>query len=402
MAAFTTMAEESRAQRSFYTPQFRISIDRVGLQSDVLRDVVSLTYKDNVNEIDSFELTVNNWDARHRDFKYAGAETPRLLDPNNPASRADTLFEPCNKVVEVRMGYTGELTRMMVGNFTTMEPTFPSGGAPTLAVRGLNVLHELRRKQYTTAWEKITDSRAAKEIESLKDKESGRNRFPIPIEIDPNAAKDEPVLEYLSQQNQYDVDFLFQRARQRGYVIYIKEDEPRRLYFGPSTANQQGMRDVSFELRYPGSLLEFKPTLTTARQVKSVTVHGWNRQSKQPITETVTLDDAKLNKNQDLYEMLKKCDPREEIVVNEPVFTQKQARERAIALLQQRQKEMVKCTATTVGLPELRAGRLVRIKGVGPTFGGTYFITETTHTIGAGGYTTMFSARREDEGAAAS
>jgi phage protein D len=152
-----------------------------------------------------------------------------------------------------------------------------------------------------------------------------------------------------------------------------------------------------FELRYPGSLIEFKPTLTTANQVKSVTVRGWNRKTKEPISATVTLDDRKLNRNKDLYELLKKCDPREEQVVNEAFFTVKEARARAITLLKERQKEMVKCTGSTVGLPELRAGRKVRIKGVGPVFSGTYFVTETTHTIGANGYTTSFSARREDD-----
>ncbi len=38
------------------------------------------------------------------------------------------------------------------------------------------------------------------------------------------------------------------------------------------------------------------------------------------------------------------------------------------------------------------------IKGLGARFSGTYFLTETTHTIGAGGYTTRFGARREDPG----
>jgi phage protein D len=391
-----TLATEASQRRSFYTPQFEVRIDRVGLPRDVLRDVVQISYRDSVNEIDSFELTVNNWDTILRDFKYVGSQQPRLLDPDNPDSRADKLFEPCHKEVEIRFGYLDELQVMMKGNFTTMEPTFPSGGAPTLTVRGLNVLHQLRRKQYTYAWTNMTDSKIAKNIETLRDPETKRPRFPIPIEIDPHAV--EPKLDYVSQQNQYDVDFLFARARQRGYVVFIQETKPRRLYFGPSTGTVPGLRDVTFELKWPGSLIDFKPTLTTANQVRSVTVHGWNRATKRPIVQTVTLSDPKLNRNQDLYEILQKCDPREEEVVNEPVFTEKQARERALALLRERQKDMVKCTGTSVGLPDLRAGKQVQITGLGPTFSGLYFLTETTHTIGGGGYTTSFKARREDPG----
>jgi phage protein D len=395
--AVVTMDKASEKRHSFYAPQFEIKIQNVGLPRNVLRDVVQLTYKDNINEIDSFEVTVNNWDAERRDFKYVGAEVPQLLEKGNEDSRADRLFDPCNKVVDVYMGYLDKLTLMMKGNFTTLEPNFPSSGGPTLTVRGLNVLHELRRKQYTHSWPDRTDSQIAKDIGSKKDKQTGRKRFPIPIEIDNNAAEDEPRLDFVTQQNQYDIDFLFQRARQRGYVVCIRETDPRTLYFGRSTGDIPGSHEDMFELRYPGSLIEFKPTLTTANQVKSVTVRGWNRKTKEPINETVTLDDPKLNRNKDLYALLKKCDPREERVVNEPIFTRKQARARAIALLSERQKEMVKCTGSTVGLPELRAGRKVRIKGVGPMFSGTYFITETTHTIGGNGYTTSFSARREDD-----
>jgi uncharacterized protein len=396
--AVVKMEQQSKDTRSFYAPQFQIRIENVGLKPNVLRDVMQLTYKDNINEIDSFEITVNNWDAARRDFKYVGTEQPQLLDPDNPASRTDQIFDPCNKVVDIYMGYLDDkLTLMMRGNFTTLEPNFPAAGAPTLSVRGLNVLHELRRKQYTHSWPGLTDSEIAKDIESLKDKQTGRKRFPIPIKIDENEAKDEPPIDFISQQNQYDIDFLFQRARQRGYVVCVRETKPRTLYFGPSTGGVPGSHEDMFELRYPGSLIEFKPTLTTANQVKSVTVRGWNRKTKEPISATVTLDDRKLNRNKDLYELLKKCDPREEQVVNEAFFTVKEARARAITLLKERQKEMVKCTGSTVGLPELRAGRKVRIKGVGPVFSGTYFLTETTHTIGANGYTTSFSARREDD-----
>ena len=51
---------------------------------------------------------------------------------------------------------------------------------------------------------------------------------------------------------------------------------------------------------------------------------------------------------------------------------------------------------TTVGLPDLRAGRRVVIKGVGAHFSGTYFVTDSTHTINEQGYTTQFNARREE------
>ena len=46
----------------------------MGLPRDVLRDVIQLTYKDNIKEIDSFELTVNNWDPAINDFSEKASE----------------------------------------------------------------------------------------------------------------------------------------------------------------------------------------------------------------------------------------------------------------------------------------------------------------------------------------
>jgi uncharacterized protein len=302
------------------------------------------------------------------------------------------------------MGYRADLQTMLSGTVTTMEPSFPTSGAPTLTVRGLNVLHQLRRKPYTWAWEKKTDSEIAEAMAGLSDEETHNKRFPLPVEVDPTAKGKEPKLTYIAQQNQTDIDFLFSRARERGYVMFIMEEEklkngkvrPRRLYFGPSHGGKGVvLRDVTFELEWGRSLIEFKPTLTTANQVKSVTVRGWDRATKKAIEEKVDLDDPELNRNKDLHRLLNRCDPHEDVVVNEPVFTKDQAKARARALLQDRQKVMVQASGTTVGLPDLRAGQLVEIVGLGSRFSGTYFVTDTTHSIGDSGYTTQFNCRRE-------
>lgn len=390
---------ESILQGDFYVPRFEVRIDGVGLPDPVLRDVTQVTYRDNIKEIDSVELTVNNWDPADRRFKYIGSETPNSLQ-QDPLYR---LFEPCNKTVQVQMGYEGflGLVVMLTGTFTTMEPIFPSGSAPTLTVRALNVLHKLRRKQYTTTWGEMRDSDIIKNIETLKDQ--GEKRFPLPIEIDTNARNDEPILPIVTQKSMYDIDFILTRARERGYVVFIKEEDPakklpRRLYFGPSDGQAFALRPVTFELQWGKSLIDFKPTLTTANQVNSVTVNGWDRRTRKAITAKVTLEDREFKQNRDLYYLLKECDPREEIVVDEPVFTQKDARNRAIAILKDRQKEMVKASGTTIGLPDLRAGQRILIKGIGSRLSGKYFVTDTTHTIGDSGYITRFNARREDDG----
>lgn len=217
---FATLSEESVRQGGFYVPLFEVKIQGVGLPRNVLRDVTQLTYKDNIKEIDSFELTVNNWDPNIQDFKYVGSGT---------SDQQLRLFEPCNKEVEVWMGYLGDLRLMLKGTFTTMEPNFPASGLPTLAVRGLNVLHQLRRKQYSTTWGDKRDSDIARNIATLEDKDLGKNhkRFPLPIVINEKALGIEAPLPYVAQKNQYDIDFLLTRALRFGYVVVVREGNPQ-------------------------------------------------------------------------------------------------------------------------------------------------------------------------------
>jgi phage protein D len=129
-----------------------------------------------------------------------------------------------------------------------------------------------------------------------------------------------------------------------------------------------------------------------------VTVKGWDRAKKKEISVKVSLGDKELALNRDLHELLNQCDPREEVVVEKPVQTEPEARKVAIGILKDRQKEMVKATASCVGLPALCAGTKVEIEGLGARFSGTYFVTSSTHTLGDSGYTTRFEARREVSG----
>lgn len=401
--AVVTLREESARQGGFYVPRFEIKIAGANLPLDVLRDVMQFTYKDSIKELDSFEITVNNWDAGKQQFKYVGAETQESLKKNP----LHNLFNPCGHEVDVLMGYgANPLTLMLRGNFVTMEPNFPSSGGSTLSVRGLNILHKLRTSRHTYAWEKQRPSEIAKSFPDLPldPKEPNKKRFPLQVDIEGNDVNNETPIEYIAQSNQWDIEFLLALARRVGYVIFVKEEEKkgntvvkeRRLFFGPSDGNHPGFRPVTFELKWGLSLIDFKPTLTTVNQIKSVTVNGWDTEKKTPIKGTATIENLKLNG--DLRENFQSCDEREEQVEDEPVFNQKEADNRAMAILLQRSNDLVKASGTCIGLPELRAGQRVVIGNLGSRFSGQYFITDTTHTISDSGYITKFNARREDRG----
>jgi phage protein D len=277
----------------------------------------------------------------------------------------------------------------------------------------LNRLHELRTEKHTRSWldGTATETDIAKELCGLPVKK-GQAGLGLPIETNPSPTETPEAFVYMS--NQYDIVFLLERARRRGYEMYLKDganvNQPT-LYFGLSENNAN---DSVYRLEWGKSLINFRPRLSTAKQISTVEVRGWDRKANEEIDEKFTLDELwkAQNKTQEeiarLSQIAKAFGQKTDVVTNRPVHTKKEAKELARSILEDQSKKLIEATGETVGLPDLRAGvaleiagfgavtnRKGQLKGAGSDFDGEYFVTETTHTIGTGGYRTQFSARRE-------
>ena len=374
------MATPFYTGQDFYVPSFDVKVGQQRLSRLVIRDILSVSYKDSLTEIDSFEITINNWDAEKRFFRYSDSE----------------IFNPGEKV-ELWMGYyphigsTKGLKLMLTGEITSLRPSFPAQGQPTLVISGLNFLHRLRKRQISRAYPNLTDNQIARQI-------AGRLNLEIKLDHSHPAAR--TPHDYLLQDNQFDIVFLLGRARRIGYDLFAEEEgtdgraNPSKLIFKPSTA----VDSPPIVLEYGKTLIEFSPELTTANQVGKVTVRGWDNLRKTPITKTATLQNLRrrglLNK-EGRAKLESGFADREEIITDRPVNNGAEAQQLADETLQSNVKDMVKGSGSVVGLPELCTGRILNLLGMGETFSGSYFVTSTTHTIGDGGYTTRFECRME-------
>jgi phage protein D len=400
MAATTPIPIYSQKE-TFYVPRFEVYIQNEKLRANVVDDILQVNYKDSINEIDSFNIEINNWDAEKRTFKFAP-----------PQKGFEGVFDP-GKRIEIKMGYYNNMRRMMHGVITALEPNFPESGASTLSVRGLNELHQYRTEQHTYSWNdgKKTETEIAKDLckRPVKKGQPG-----LGLEIDPHPAPDEKPSELVFMNNQFDIVFLLELARRRGYEIYLKDETPKpTLFFGISDLPSDA---PTYQLEWGKSLISFKPSLTTADQVGEVVVRGWDRKANRAIEEHYTLKqlwtDEKTSQKEiaRLTQIAQAYGNRTEVVTDDPAHTKKEARDRAKAILGDKHHKLIVASGATVGLPDLRSGCSVEILGFGvqsdfggtPTgassdFDGEYFVEESTHTIGGGGYRTEFSARRKGD-----
>lgn len=389
----------AKGEERFYVPEFLIrvrdgnpdvaDVPAQDLPITIVRDIKRVAYKDSLTEIDSFELEVNNWDAEKRKLKYAGT----MLD-GKPNAGPGEMFEP-GRTLELHMGYHGELHLMMVGQVTTLEPSFPAGGVPTLTVHGLNILHRYKKQQHTFAW---FDKKPSEIAEDIGHRKPSNDAPGIGIEVRTNAqAKHDEEAEAVTfMSGQFDIVFLVELARRRGYSLLLREEKvsgkvKRYLCFEPS----QDDRAPVYRLDWGFSLASFTPTLRTARQVSQVTVRGFNRRTGKAISGTAKWGDAGIQINRDQQSVAQAVSANEEIVLDRPVRSEAEAKALARDLLLRQLKDMIKGNGSTVGLPLLRTGRTVEIGGLGARFSGQYYVTESAHTIGDDGYRTTFTARRE-------
>ncbi|MCH8988037.1 MAG: phage late control D family protein [Chloroflexi bacterium] len=370
----------------FYVPAFEVKIGGQTLGDDVVRDVLSVTYTDSLDAMDSFEMTINNWDAEARDFKYVDCD----------------IFDP-GKDVELYMGYLdrGGMTLMLRGQIVSLSPDFPAGGQPTLQVRALNELYKLHFKQKTMAFEKKKDSEIAQAVlDSIMQDQSGRSSLKLELVTSSANSSIEQPHNYILINNEYPIIFLMERARHNGYDIYIEEEDQNgqttsKLHFHPPDLGIA----ATYELTWGQSLINFKPTLKTRSQVATVKVRGWDPLKKKEITVEASWDDLDFKGLPNVADMSKihsALAGSEEVVADEPIENDQEAKQKAKDHLSRMAKDLVTGSGSTVGVPELRAGRPVFIKGLGERFSGRYMITKSVHSLGDGGYTTQFDARMEE------
>ncbi|MCP4654024.1 MAG: phage late control D family protein [bacterium] len=354
MTDWTQLAGKNK----FFVPEFEVKVDGQVLKGKVKGDILNVAYRDSVDELDSFEVLVSNWDQ------------DKLVHPYSPGDQ----FDPGRKL-ELRMGYVGEIgLRLMIrGEITSIRPTFPTRRYSRMVVSGLSVLHTFRKKQISELYLEMKDSEIAEEI---------GGRLGVTMHTDAAAKAAEEKITYLIQDNQYDIVFLYERARRNGYDLFVEKDSET-VYFGPSE-NVTAPRNT---VRYGVFSLEFEPQLSIVDQVKAVTVRSWSHKDKKLVEQRVKNQGGAMGVD---------IGKREEIVVNQPVQSGKEARTLAEAILTRTKQKMVTATGTVIGIPEIRAGTVLEIQELDSRFTGEYFVTATQHIFDKNGYVTKFECRRED------
>ncbi len=198
---------------------------------------------------------------------------------------------------------------------------------------------------------------------------------------------------YVMQYNQNDWDFLWTRANQLGYQIYV---EGKNLHFCP--AGDSRSKESPAILDFGGNLTRFEPRVAAMGQITQTEAYGWDPSQKKNVSSTavaeLSLSGTKALANTvPANAQMKKAysSSAKDMVIDPGVSSMPQAKAYADAAFSRASSSFMQAYGELdEGDPFLVAGSTVVINGLGLRFTGKYYVTEAHHVFREGSHRTSF------------
>jgi phage protein D len=353
-----------------YVAEPILKIDGKAASAELLEDILQILVEESLHLPGMFTLVIKN------DY-YGG-------DENHKVWQHEKLFA-IGKSIEI--GFSASTTEsdefdeenkgtVIKGEITAIESHFTSEAQAPIIIRGYDVAHRLHRGRYSRSFQKMTDTAIVKKIVGEVGITCGT--------VDTTS----PTHEYVFQQNQTNMEFLRERATRNGYELFVQDGKLN--FRKPSKGNK-------LTLEWLKDLHSFRVRVSSAEQVKSVEVRGWDYLQKKAIVGTATA--ATINTateygigSKTSSSFSGKPTAPKLVVVDQPVASATEAKALATALFTEVGGEFVHADARSEGNPDIRPGCMVKLSGMGK-YSGDYYVTETRHIFHERIYLTEFSVR---------
>jgi phage protein D len=357
-----------------------LKLDGQQASEELLEDILQITVEESLHLPGMFTLVIKN------DY-FPGRD-------EDQAWQHEKLFT-IGKTIEI--GFVSSATEsdefddavqgnVLKGEITGIETHFTSDSQAPLIVRGYDVSHRLHRGRYNRSFQNKTDTDIVKKIAS----EAGIATGTVDSTGGPYGYGDiNGSNGYVFQENQTNMEFLRSLAARNGFELFVQDGK---LNF------RKPRKGDNLSLEWLKELHSFRVRVSSAEQVKSVEVRGWDYSKKEAIVETA-------NKTSNVFTKTKQGDAEKTsnsfqgrpssptlVVVDHPVSQSTEAKTLAGALFAELGGEFVQADARSEGSPRIRPGKVVDLTNMGQ-YSGTYYITETRHLFHERIYTTEFSVR---------
>lgn len=262
------------------------------------------------------------------------------------------------------------------GEIVSEEPDFGPSHA-MLVVRAYDKAHRLNRDRKNRTFKDVM----ASDIVSQVAGEYG---------LSADAKQTNDKFDVVQQGMETDWALLSRLALMYNYELFVDD---KKLVF-----QEPGTEDGAVRLTYTAELTAFRPRITGIGAVDQVTVRGWDANSKKAVVGTASKNDVKLRATSQAADDNKKA-PSElgasgkgTTISDSGPLTQAEATAMAKSAINRLASASLEADGEAFGDPQLKAGVVAEIQGVGRRFNGKYTLSAVTHSYRATtGFMTAFS-----------
>lgn len=285
------------------------------------------------------------------------------------------LFKPGTKIqIDVEPNESGN--PMIKGEVTAVAPELVAGKPSTLQVDGFDGWYRWGREQKRRTFLDMTAGEIVRQVASDRG---------VKAEVDAGDKFD-----YLLQDNVTDLAFLMSLANRHRYDLTIDTDKI--TFKKPAEKNPPVAKFTWGE-----NLLHFVPRETAARQPSEVIVRGWDPKAKKPVIGKAGTgeEETEVGSGKKAGDLVSGAFGKAgSLAVERPVSTEAEAAATAKRLLSELTMGFLEIEATTKGVPDVRPGCTIEVRGVGEKYEGEYYVTRAQHRLSPRGYATKIWGRR--------
>ncbi len=302
------------------------------------------------------------------------------FEPQHPE-----LFNSGNEV-EIHIGYANNenskipLPLLFKGVITAINWNFSENNYLDITVEGkdysfLLMKHKSSDNEKQLNWDNTSYSAIVEKIIS----QTYSNQFKkITIE------DTKQIYNQVKYKEKNDYAFFNRLTKKNGFEFFIQKDE---FYFRASPDIQNNEITLSYGIE----ILSFTPELNIDKQVTKVKVFATEFQAgKEKIVGEAPKNSLNNKKSLSIKEILKNISNIEyEMTAN--VSSVEEADKIAQLKLDELNSNLIKAELRCIGIPELKPGISIKLKGLGERFSTYYYITKAVHNFNEQGYEVTLS-----------
>jgi uncharacterized protein len=357
----------------YYAPSFRIFVNGSRVAADISAEITEVQVVSKPDTMDEFTFTIAN-------------PMPRMRWTHT--TDGDLFRE--GSAVNIALGYYDDLQEMIQGEITTITPSFPQDGVPTVAITGNTLLHRLHGSHNTRTFQGVSDKDIVEKIAQEAN---------LQADVEDTGVH----YNYVMQPNQTDLQFLQERAKKLHFEILVQGNK---LIFRHSQEAQPKTYTLIWAHTQKavamGSnalpLSTFSLQMNAAKPPTGVETRSYDPATKQAVVSTAgpsdqssPMDGSKKGGDVSSAAYKREC---KHVYVRGPFASKSEQDEQCKGHYNNHAMGLITGTAETIGVPELRGGQTVTLLGIGLRYEGKYLIDQATHHIGSDGYKTSLSLKR--------